>query len=71
MESIIVLGIVSLVVIVSQQVMIHRLINKMMSRNFGEYEQSRSIGKAALNKSKSKGESDAPEDLRILQEFTM
>lgn len=45
-----------------------KLINKLMSRNFGEYVQSEML-KKPKKASKSIEEDDLPEDLRQLQEF--
>ncbi|MCA2656871.1 hypothetical protein [Microcystis sp. M061S2] len=45
-----------------------KLINKLMSRNFGEYVQSEML-KKPKKPSKSLEEDELPEDLRQLQEF--
>lgn len=55
-------------VAIAQQVAIHRLINKLMSRDYTDYAQG--IGLSKTQKSMGKSiEQAAPEDLRALQEF--
>lgn len=50
-------------------IQVHRLVNKLMSRDFAEYKQVMEFNK---NKEiKVKIPMDEPEDLRVLQEFQM
>jgi hypothetical protein len=63
-----------LAVIIALEIM-HRierqtLINKIMSRNYGEYVQSEALKKPD-NGSKSNVEPELPEDLRSLQELSL
>lgn len=61
-----------LFVIVSQQVMIHRLSNKIMSKNFADYQQSLGMSEKPKNVGKSKEDDIQPgEDLRTLQGFNL
>lgn len=70
MDNLVVLaGIALLIVIFCQQYTIHKLVNKLMSRNFHEYESAVHLTNKETVKFK---ESDqVPEDLRILQEFSL
>jgi hypothetical protein len=47
----------------------NRLVNKLMSRNYHEFQVAEKSGKIFPNQSKLKYEEDLPEDLRPLEEF--
>lgn len=49
---------------------INKLTNKIMSKNYYDYEISGKLGKHEKEKQKEK-EIDRPEDLRALQEFSL
>lgn len=53
-------------IIVFQQLSIHRLVNKLMSRNFHEYETAVNLKKEETTVLKQT--EDIPEDIRHLQE---